>query len=116
MSGSTSVSRTSDPPYYAVIFTSRLTKADEGYREVADRMVELSSRYPGFLGIDSARGADGLGITVCYWRDEASILAWKCDPEHASAQRTGAAVWYENYEVRIAKVERAYGFARTPSP
>ncbi|MEO7797496.1 MAG: antibiotic biosynthesis monooxygenase [Opitutaceae bacterium] len=109
------MAHTPDPPYYAVIFTSRLTKTDQGYGEVADQMVELSSRYPGFLGIESARGGDGLGITVCYWRDEASILAWKRDPEHAKAQRVGVAAWYEEYEVRIAKVERAYGFARKPS-
>lgn len=97
-----------------MIFTSRLAAAADGYAEVADRMVELSARYPGFLGIDSARGADGVGITVCYWRDEASILAWKRDPEHLRAQHAGMAAWYERYDVRIARVERAYGFAREP--
>lgn len=101
-----------EPPYYAVIFTSRLAAKADGYAEVSDRMVELSARYPGFLGMDSARGEDGLGITVCYWRNEASILAWKRDPEHLAAQRRGIATWYERYDVRIAKVERAYGFAR----
>jgi heme-degrading monooxygenase HmoA len=116
MSTPVAVTRPPEPPYYAVIFTSRLAGKADGYAEVSDRMVELSARYPGFLGMDSARGADGLGITVCYWRDEASILAWKRDPEHLKAQRGGIETWYERYEVRIAKVERAYGFAREPVP
>jgi heme-degrading monooxygenase HmoA len=76
---------------------------------MAARMVELGSSFDGFLGIESVRGADGLGVTVSYWRDEASILAWKRDEEHQKAQRGGKESWYEQYEVRIAKVERAYG-------
>ena len=69
--------RTPEPPYYAVIFTSRRTAGDQGYDAMAGRMVELGSGHEGFLGIESVRGADGRGITVSYWRDEAAILAWK---------------------------------------
>jgi heme-degrading monooxygenase HmoA len=98
-----------EPPYYAVIFTSRRTADDRGYAEMAARMAELAAKQPGYLGLDSARGADGLGITVSYWRDEASILAWKGEREHRQAQRAGQQTWYAGYEVRIAKVERAYG-------
>jgi heme-degrading monooxygenase HmoA len=76
---------------------------------MAERMVELGAKQGGFLGLESVRGADGTGITVSYWRDEASILAWKNDAEHRRAQRGGRESWYAAYEVRIAKVERAYG-------
>ena len=110
----TGLARTPEPPYYAVIFTSkRATDDGRAYGAMAERMVDLGSRYDGFLGIESARGADGIGITVSYWRDEAAILAWKRDTEHQKAQRGGREAWYERYEVRIAKVERAYGFARS---
>ena len=78
--------RTPEPPYYAVIFTSKRTAGDHGYGAMADRMVELGATQDGFLGIESARGADGLGITVSYWRDEAAILAWKRNAEHQRAQ------------------------------
>ncbi len=105
------LARTPEPPYYAVIFTSKRAAADDaGYGAVAQRMVDLGARYDGFLGIESARGADGVGITVSYWRDEAALLAWKRDTEHQKAQRGGRASWYEAYEVRVAKVERAYRF------
>jgi heme-degrading monooxygenase HmoA len=96
------------PPYLAVIFTSRRTAVDEGYGAVADRMVELARQQPGFLGVESARGADGLGITVSYWASEADIAAWKANAEHRVAQVAGNKKWYEHFEVRIAKVERAY--------
>jgi len=109
MNSPTSLARTPVPPYYAVIFTSLRNAGDHGYAAMSDRMVELGSGYAGFLGIDSAREADGKGITVSYWRDEASILAWKRDAEHQKAQRGGRESWYAAYEVRIAKVERAYG-------
>ena len=113
MSTSTGIAKTPEPPYYAVIFTSkRATDDGQAYGVMAQRMVDLGSRYAGFLGIESARGADGVGITVSYWRDEASILAWKRDTEHQKAQRGGREAWYDRFEVRIAKVERAYGFAR----
>jgi heme-degrading monooxygenase HmoA len=100
---------TPPPPYYAVIFTSRRTEGDRGYGAMAERMVALAATQPGFLGVESARGADGLGITISYWRDEASIAAWKRDAEHQQAQRAGQQTWYADYQVRIAKVERAYG-------
>ena len=111
----TGLARTPAPPYYAVIFTSKRTATDNGYGNVAQRMVDLGSRYDGFLGLESARTADGLGITVSYWRDETAILAWKRDTEHQKAQRGGRDAWYECFEVRVAKVERAYGFAREAS-
>ena len=106
---------TPDPPYYVVIFTSIRTAASndgDGYRETAERMFELAARQPGYLGVESAR-EDGLGITVSYWRDEASIAAWKRDAEHARARAKGRARWYERVEVRVARVERAYGFERS---
>lgn len=104
------LARTPEPPYFAVIFTSKRREGDNGYAVMAGRMADLGSRYEGFLGIESARGADGLGITVSYWRDEAALLAWKRDTEHQKAQRAGRLEWYEAYEVRVCRVERAYRF------
>jgi heme-degrading monooxygenase HmoA len=98
-----------EPPYYAVIFTSKRTDGDAGYAAMADAMVALGAQQPGFLGIESVRGADGIGITVSYWRDLDSIRSWKANTAHREAQEAGQAKWYERYEVRIARVERAYG-------
>ncbi|SDK53745.1 antibiotic biosynthesis monooxygenase family protein [Pseudomonas indica] len=98
---------TPEPPYYAVIFTSTRTDGDNGYAEMAERMVELAAEQPGFLGVESAREA--IGITVSYWRDLESIAAWKRNAEHREAQRLGRSQWYAGFRLRIAKVEREYG-------
>lgn len=104
-----SFANTPPPPYYAVIFTSRRTAVDDGYDAVSDRMLELARQQPGFLGVESARGADGLGITVSYWVSEEAIAAWKAHAEHRIAQNNGRGKWYEHFETRVARVERARG-------
>ena len=69
------------PPYYAVIFSSQRTGDDEaGYAEAADRMMRLASQQPGFLGA-----------------------------EHAATRAEGRRRWYAHFELRVARVERAYG-------
>lgn len=98
-----------EPPYVAVIFSSQRTEGDRGYGRMAERMVELASRQPGFLGVESARDAEGFGITVSYWKDEAAVAAWKADAEHAAAQRLGKDTWYRAFRLRVAKVERVNG-------
>jgi heme-degrading monooxygenase HmoA len=99
-------------PYYAVIFSSTRTVGehadDSGYAHMANRMVELASAQAGYLGAESARGADGFGITVSYWDSLEAISAWRAHAEHRVAQETGKRVWYDHYELRIARVERAY--------
>jgi heme-degrading monooxygenase HmoA len=111
VSGSQDLAKTPEPPYYAVIFTSLRTSADaEGYAQTADEMVELASSQPGFLGVDSVRDAEGVGITVAYWTSEEAIRAWRDNADHRIAQRHGRERWYRAYEVRVARVERAYGF------
>ncbi|NDL72019.1 antibiotic biosynthesis monooxygenase family protein [Vreelandella alkaliphila] len=103
----TEIANTPEPPYYAVIFSSHRTDVDEGYAEMADRMVALASEQPGFLGIETAR--EGVGITVSYWKSLEAISHWKRNAEHREAQRLGHERWYSSFRVRVAKVEREYG-------
>ncbi|MFV0318408.1 MAG: antibiotic biosynthesis monooxygenase family protein [Microthrixaceae bacterium] len=102
--------QTPDPPYWAVIFTTERSDDLHGYAEMSRTMVDLAGRQPGFLGMESAY--DGTGITVSYWADEASITAWRDQVDHATARKTGRARWYDRYEVRVARVERAYSWQR----
>ena len=97
-------------PYFAVIFTSKLNKFDEDYYKTANRMLELAKQQEGFLGIETAR--EQIGITVSYWESEQAILKWKQHSEHGIAINNGKEKWYDNYTVRICKVEREYSFSR----
>jgi heme-degrading monooxygenase HmoA len=104
------------PPYYAVIFTSRRTEGDPaGYAAMSERMVELAAQQPGFLGVESARGSDGVGITVSYWESEEAIRGWREDAEHRLAQQHGRERWYEWFRLRICRVERAWEFSQLPT-
>ena len=73
-------------------------------------MLSLAAQQPGYLGVEEA--AEHIAITVSYWADEASIAAWRRDADHAFAQYEGRTRWYDAYELRVARVERAQSFVR----
>ena len=100
------IASTPSPPYYAVIFTTTRTDHNTGYQEMAEKMLALAAKQPGFLGVESTR--DGLGITVSYWKDLDAIQSWRDNAEHAIAKAKGKSEWYATFKTRIAKVERDY--------
>ena len=104
------IAETPNPPYYAVIFTSLRADGDKGYAEMSQKMVELAKAQDGYLGMESVRVQ--LGITVSYWKDLESIKKWRNNAEHTIAREKGREVWYKQFKVRIAKVERDYDFKK----
>lgn len=100
------IANTPKPPYYAVMFSSLRTENQKGYKEMSNYIFELALKQEGCLGVETAR--DSLGITVSFWRDEASILKWKEHADHIVAKEKGKKDWYTQYKVRICKVERDY--------
>ncbi|MFK8023095.1 MAG: antibiotic biosynthesis monooxygenase [Ilumatobacter sp.] len=108
--------KTPEPPYFAVVFTSTASSDRDGYGRAAARMIELAAEQPGFLGVESAgegRSSGDLAITVSYWESEEAIAAWRADAEHTLARETGRERWYDGYELRVARVERTYGWIRS---
>lgn len=101
--------RTPEPPYYAVIFPSTRTEGDRGYAAMAEKMAKLAAEQAGFLGLETVRDTSGNGITISYWESEEAIQAWHQNVDHQKAQEAGKSIWYDDYMLRIAKVERAYG-------
>lgn len=104
------ISKTVKPPYYAVVFTSVKNDSDNGYSEMADSMLDLAKKQPGYLGVDSAR--EEIGITVSYWESMEAIKKWQQHPAHQIAQERGKESWYKKYAVRICKVESDYYFEK----
>jgi heme-degrading monooxygenase HmoA len=104
--------KTPNPPYFAVIFTSKRKGSDSAvYDNTAEAMVAGAKSQPGFLGYETTHNDDGVGITVSYWSDLDSIRNWKANQAHRTAQAKGRSIWYEDYRVRIARVEREYSLA-----
>ncbi|MCD2323599.1 antibiotic biosynthesis monooxygenase [Sphingomonas sp. IC-56] len=97
----------------AVIFIAERTADDDaGYAAAAAAMDALAAAQRGYRGIDSVRGADGVGITVSYWADEASAVAWRKHPEHAAIREAGRGRWYRWYRLHVAEIGRSYGWSR----
>ncbi|WP_339201957.1 antibiotic biosynthesis monooxygenase [Paenibacillus sp. FSL P2-0322] len=105
-----SIAKTPRPPYYAAIFTSERTEGDGGYGVMGDKMVELAAQQPGFLGVESVRDHNGVGITVSYWESLDAIKNWKYNELHKVAQEKGKSEWYKTFGLRVSKVERDYFF------
>ena len=102
------IANTPEPPYYAVLFTTAPAKDDEGYAEVAARVLEAAFNQPGFLGIESTRKKGGLGIIISYWDNLDAVRQWRSQVDHKEAQRLGKERWYRDYMIRVCKVERDY--------
>ncbi len=100
------------PPYYAVIFTSQRSAQVDGYDDTAERMAELAAAA-GLSRQWTVRAAPMAWASPC-----PTGARWKTSPPGAGRPSTswrggrGRAEWYRRYELRISKVERAYGWAR----
>ncbi len=102
------------PGSIAVIFVSRRTPDDEvGYGAAAAEMEAAVRASPGFIGMDgAARTADGTGITICYWEDEAGVAFWREHERHTEVRAHGRSHWYDWYKVIVARVDRGYAWSR----
>ena len=83
-----------------------------GYGRAAAAMDALAAQQPGYRGVDSAREAGGMGITISYWADDAAAIAWRDHPEHTAIRDQGRSLWYDSYSVNVARIERAYDWTR----
>ncbi|MEO9601545.1 antibiotic biosynthesis monooxygenase [Parasphingorhabdus sp.] len=97
----------------AVIFCALRTGVEEeAYQAAATAMSELVAQQPGYLGEDHARSPDGFGITISYWRDDASAKAWRDNPDHAAIREQGRDKWYSAYSLHVSRIERAYDWQK----
>ena len=103
--------KTPNPPYYTAIFSSTHSGQHSGYEADTQAMIELAQQQPGFLGVE-ATGDDNLAIAVSYWDSDESIRQFKALADHLVIQQKGKNTYYQNYTMRIARVERDYTFER----
>lgn len=98
----------------AVIFVAQRTTADDdGYATAASAMDALAATQKGYLGMESVRGPDGLGITVSYWASDTDAKAWRDHPEHAAIRDVGRDRWYSSYSLHVAEVTRSYDWQKS---
>lgn len=97
---------------FAVIF--EVEPAPEGrdrYLAMAAALRTELERVPGFLSIERFESLTHPGklLSLSFWQDEASVKAWRENPEHRAAQALGRAGLFADYRLRVAEVVRDYG-------
>ena len=96
----------------AVIFES-WPKAGSGetYLDMGQRMMSLVDGFDGFISIERFESVTEPGkfVALSFWRDEASITAWRNVAEHRRIQDGSRRTVFDDYRLRVAHVVRDYG-------
>ena len=96
---------------YAVIFEVEISdgKKDD-YLKIASILKEQLVKMDGFISIERFESLvnEGKLLSLSFWEDEKSLLSWKKNIDHMSAQKEGRESIFKDYRIRIAKVERDY--------
>ncbi len=105
--------RVKEPKEMLVIFELHMRKGadEEAYRATSRRMHELVDHWPGFISLKEYTSEDGEVLDIARFADEASLEAWRQEPEHREAQRRGREEFYDHYRIQAARVIRDYEYA-----
>ena len=96
---------------YAVIFEVYPTKeGKEEYLKIASTLKDFLQNREGFISIERFQSLvnENKLLSLSFWEDEKSIEIWRNLFEHRIAQDKGNAAIFEDYRIRVAKVQRDY--------
>lgn len=90
------------------------------YLQRAAQLAPLLAGVDGFISVErfASLTAPGKMLSLSFWRDEASVQAWRQQEQHRAAQRAGRGGVFDDYRLRVASVIRDYGMndrAQTPA-
>ena len=91
----------------------------ENYLGIAAELRSELEKADGFISVErfSSLTQDGKLLSLSFWRDAESVVAWRQDREHRKAQAKGRGELFADYRLTVAQVERQYGLNdRTQAP
>ncbi len=98
----------------AVIFevTPREGRADD-YFDLAVSLMPEVERIDGFISVERYQSTTNPNkyVSLSFWRDDASVAAWRAHAGHGVAQKRGKEEIFADFRIRIATVERDYTLA-----
>ncbi|HXE21311.1 MAG TPA: antibiotic biosynthesis monooxygenase [Rhodoferax sp.] len=104
----------------AVIFeVEPSAQGHDAYLEHAARLRPLLEQIDGFISVERFRSLSNPNklVSLSFWRDEASVRAWREQAEHRATQAAGRAGIFDDYRLRVANVVRDYGlYERSEAP
>ena len=85
----------------------------DAYLAIAASLRDELGKSDGFISIERFESLyeEGKLLSLQFWRDEASVQAWRERLDHRRAQSMGRAGMFANYRLRVASVSRDYGMA-----
>jgi len=85
------------------------------YEATGERMAELATAMPGFVGMDYA-AVEGGELLVVRFESHETLAAWRNHPEHLEAQQAGRERFFSHYSIEVCDEVRSYEFdAADPS-
>ena len=95
-----------------IVFRARLRDGVDATRLAAAgaRMYELASAMPGFLSYKDYAAEDGETLTLVEFASEATLLAWRNEPEHLAVQQQGRDEFFLDYHIQVCEPRRAYRY------
>jgi len=79
------------------------------YEATGNRMVELVSALPGFLGMDYG-ASEGGEIVVARFESHEALADWRNLAEHRAAQERGRDEFFAHYRIDVCEPVRSYEF------
>lgn len=83
----------------------------QDYLDHAAYLKPLLEPMDGFISVErfQSLSVPGKLVSLSFWRDEASVKAWREQGEHRLAQAAGRHGVFADYRLRVAEVVRDYG-------
>lgn len=89
------------------------------YLDIAGSLRGALEGQDGFISVErfESLSEPGKMLSLSFWRDEASLAAWRRLDAHRRAQAAGRGGVFVDYRLRVAQVLRDYGMEdRTQAP
>jgi len=97
----------------AVIFEVWPAEGRAGeYFDLAAALKGDLEKIDGFISVERFESlvTKGKYLSLSFWRDEDAVRAWRNLAGHRKAQARGRGSVFSDYRLRVAAVERDYGF------
>lgn len=89
------------------------------YLSLATQLRPMLVKMDGFLSVERFQSLSNPSklLSLSFWRDEASVIAWREHTAHRIAQSQGRSGVFDAYRLRVATVMRDYGlYERNEAP
>jgi heme-degrading monooxygenase HmoA len=96
----------------AIIFEVWPAEGETGhYLDLAADLKPELAKIDGFISVERFQSLTDPGklLSISFWRDEASVAAWRNLPAHRRTQSKGRHGVFRDYRLRVAAVIRDYG-------